>query len=110
MKIVEKIPANFTLTQNEEACEQIQRGNFKLEVIATTTDIENNKSVSKNKAVFEGVHSTQVLNELTFVEVGDKKPAEIIEEKKKEGLTPICDSEIFVENKLTRILVFGKKV
>lgn len=110
MKKIQKISAGFTLTDTEEACEQIQRGNFNLESIATTTDLEEGKSISRNKAVFVKVHSDEVLNELTFTEVGDKKPSAVTKDMQDKGHTAICDSEIFVKNTITRVLVFGKKV
>ena len=110
MKRIAKLSANFTLIDTEEACEQIQRGNFNLESIATTTEMENDKTTSKNKAVFLGVHSDKVLNELTFVVVGDQKPASITEKMTGDGQTAICDSEIFVKNTVTRVLVFGRRV
>lgn len=110
MKQNVNINAGFTMVQTEDACEQVQRGGFQLENISTTTIMENDKAVPKNKAVFHNEFSDKILNELSFVSLETEKPDAVNKKMKDEGRTPICDSEIFVAGKLTRVLVFGKKV
>jgi len=108
MKKIVTMGADFTLEQTKEACEKIQEGDFQLESISTTTVEENHVNVSKNKAVFRGEFSNKILNELTFIKVGNDDPEVITKKMKGEGRTPISDSDIFVEKTLAKVLVFGK--
>jgi len=110
MKKTANIGADFTLIQTKDACEQVQRGGFQLEIISTSTVVENGKSVAKNKAVFQSAHTDEILNELTFIEVGTDDSDAITKKMKDEARKPICDSQIHVENELSRVLVFGKIV
>ena len=107
MKLPVNLSANFTLDETKNRCEGITVGGFQLEIISTTTVMENDKPVAKNKAVFHNALDN-ILNELTFIAVGTDDPEVITKKMKDEGRTPICDSEIFVEKKITRVLVFGK--
>jgi hypothetical protein len=102
--------ADFSLEQTKDACENIQEGAFQLDSISTTTVQENNKSVSMNKAIFHREFPDKILNELTFIEVEAKDPEAIIKEMTAKGHTSISDSDIFIQKKLSRVLVFGRSV
>lgn len=102
--------ADFTLDQTKEGCGKIQEKAFQLDSISTTTVKEGNKTVSMNKALFHREFPDVITNLLTFIEVGNGDPEAIIKEMTATGHRAISDSEIFVQKKLSRVLVFGKSV
>jgi hypothetical protein len=86
-----------------------QAAGFRLDMIRFGTFVKDGKVFTVNNADFFFESSYKILNDLHFVEVGGENPKTITEEKKKAGWIPICDAEIYVEEHLKRVLVFGKK-
>jgi hypothetical protein len=110
MDLLIKIDAELTLEQTKDRCEFEQKGGFQLTAVKFGTVIEENEVFPVNKAEFDLESSIKILDELTFISVGSQKPDDISKEMKSQGRTFICDSQIFVENKLTRVMVFGKNI
>jgi hypothetical protein len=73
------------------------------------TETIEGKVFQINEATFDKALSTAILNELTFVAAEDSDKLEDIK-KKAPGATLITDAKIFVQNHVTRVVVFGKKV
>lgn len=103
------IESDLKLDQTESRCEVEQMAGYQLENIKFGTVIDGGNTFAVNKAEFDFESSMKILNDLHFVEVGNKDPKEISEEKKKLGWTPICDTRIYVENHIKRVLVFGHR-
>lgn len=105
-----KIDGNLSLSGTEKRCEQVQRGGFQLTLIEFSTEIlEDGTVVQVNKATFDDALSVDILNELKFVEAEDSEKLDAIKGKAA-GFTFICDTKIYVEDKLQRVVVFGKQV
>ncbi len=103
------IDSELSLDATESRCEVEQEAGFQLDsiVFGTVVDVANTFTV--NKASFNFESSVKILNDLHFVEVGDGDSKDIVEKKKKDGWIPICDTQIYVEKHIKRVLVFGKK-
>ena len=105
-----KIDGELTLGQTKDRCQYEQKGGFQLDMIKFGTVIVDNLVIPINKAEFTAKSSIMILDELTFIPIGEKQPDDIRKEMKGEGRTFICQSEIYVEKKPTKIMVFGKNV
>jgi hypothetical protein len=110
MDLLITIDANLTVEDNKNRCEVEQDGGFQLDSIQFGTLVRNGQTFTVNKAAFDIESSFKILNELTFVPVGVNDPNAIKAAATAEGRTFICDSQIYVQNHITRVLVFGKKV
>ncbi len=104
-----RIDNDLNLSGNEQRCEVEQDAGYRLDIIKYGTVVHEEKVFPVNNAEFFFESSYKILNDLHFVEVGTGDPASITEEKKKAGWIPICDSEIYVNKRLKRVLVFGRK-
>ena len=105
-----RIDAELNLEQTKDRCQFEQKGGFQLDMIKFGTIIVDGLVIPINKAEFTSKSSITILDELTFVAIGDKNPDDITKEMKGKGRTFICRSEIFVEKHPTKIMVFGKNV
>lgn len=102
--------ASLTLAGTESLCEDEQTSGCRLDMIKFGTLIGDDGKVFRiNNSDYFYESSFKILNDLHFVEVGDGNSKDITDEKKKAGWIPICNSEIYVEDSLKRVLVFGKK-
>ena len=99
---------SLTLQETEEFCEGEQVGGFKLDSLTTGSVYEGGKVRLTNKAAFDIANSASVLTNLEFRELGADNPETVREEMKATGWIFICDSNIYVEDALKRVLVFGK--
>lgn len=108
MDFLARIDANLTLKQTEQRCEVEQNAGFELESIKFGTIIEGGTVLQVNKAEFVSKPVGRLKN-LLFVEVGAKDPAALKKEKTDDGWKFICDTQIYVQNKVERVMVFGKK-
>ncbi|MGH9929414.1 MAG: hypothetical protein ACREA9_09305 [Pyrinomonadaceae bacterium] len=108
MDFLVTIDGNLSLTDTERRCEFEQNAGFQLDSIQFGTVVHSGQTFLVNKAAFDLKLSGR-LNDLTFVEVGSNDPAKLKKDKEAEGWTFICDSQIYVVNHVTRIMVFGKK-
>ena len=105
-----KSSASLTLTGTESLCETEQTSGCRLDMIKFGTLIGDDGTVFRiNNSEYFFESSFKILNDLHLVEVANGDSKAITEEKKKAGWIPICDSEIYVEDSLKRVLVFGKK-
>lgn len=103
------IDSELTLSATESRCEIEQKAGYQLDNLKFGTVIDNGNTFTVNKAEFNFESSMKILNDLHFVEVGNIDPKTISDEKKKDGWIPICDTQIYVEKHIKRILIFGKK-
>jgi hypothetical protein len=111
MDLLITIDGDLPLKGTEERCEVEQNAGFQLENIKFGTVISGSKVFQVNKAEFDLESSVKILNALTFTKVGTGDNANTIKDAMTaEGRTFICDTQLYVEGQLTRVLVFGKKV
>ena len=111
MDFLETIDGNLELGETERDCEVVQNGGFQMDNINHSLVFVDGEVIPVNKGEFNLESSLKILNDLTFVEVGNKKPDDIKSDMtKNQGQTFICDSQIYVKNKLARVMVFGKQV
>lgn len=103
-----KIYGDLTLQQTEEVCEDEQLGGFKLNSMTSGTEFDNGNVRLINKAAFDLANSSSILTNLEFVELGANDPIQKKDQMKQQGWIFICDSHIYIENQLKRVLVFGK--
>lgn len=108
MDLLRKIDANLTLKQTEQRCEVEQNAGFQLDNIKFGTIIEGGTVLQVNKAEFDSKPVGRLKN-LLFVEVGTQDPTTFKKGKTDDGWTFICDTQIYVQNKVERVMVFGKK-
>jgi hypothetical protein len=104
-----KIDGNLSLSGIESRCEVEQEGGFSLTHLQFGTLIAEGNVFQINKAEFELASVIDILNKLTFVAAKDSDNLEDIK-KKKPGLTFMFDTQVYVQGKLTRVIVFGKQV
>ena len=110
MDLLITIDAALSLDDTKNRCEVEQEGGFQLDCIQFGTVVNNRQTFLVNKASFDLECSFKILNELTFVPVGNSNPDTIKSQMTGEGRTFICDTQIYVQNQVTRVIVFGKKV
>jgi hypothetical protein len=103
-----KIYGDITLQQTEETCESEQLGGFKLDSLTTGTEYVGGNVKLINKAAFNIANSASILTNLEFRELGADDPDNLRNQMKLQGWLFICDSNIYVEDALQRVLVFGK--
>jgi hypothetical protein len=108
MDFLQVIDADLSLGETETRCEKTQNSGLQLDSIQFGTLVDQGKTFLVNKAAFNE-KLTGRLNDLLFVELGADDAAALRKQKVSEGLTFICDSQIYVKNHVTRVLVFGKK-
>jgi len=101
------IDGGLTLSQTEARCVVEQDGGFQLLTIKFGTIIAEGKVLEVNKAEFVSKPIGR-LNILSFVEATND-PQKVKDQKTKDGFTLICESQIFVENHVKAVIVFGKK-
>lgn len=104
----ERIYGDLTLQQTEEVCEDVQTGGFKLNSLTTGSEFDNGNVRLINKAAFDLANSSSVLTNLEFVELGANDPVQKKDQMKQQGWVFICDSHIYVQDQLKRVLVFGR--
>lgn len=109
MDFLVKIDAGLSLSDTENRCEVEQDAGFQLDNIKFGTVIEDGQVFQVNKAEFNEKLVGRLKN-LSFVEVSaNDKPNDVREKGENEGWTFICDTQIYVQNHITRVMVFGKK-
>ncbi|HEX8559907.1 MAG TPA: hypothetical protein VF668_17555 [Pyrinomonadaceae bacterium] len=108
MDLLRKIDANLTLKQTEQRCEVEQNAGFELESIKFGTIIEGGTVLQVNKAEFVSKPVGRLKN-LDFVEVGAQNPETLKKSKTDAGWKFICDTQMYVQNNVKRVMVFGKK-
>ncbi len=104
-----KIDADLTLKQTEQRCEAEQQMGFQLDIVKFGTLVEGNNVFPVNKAEFNFESSVKILDQLTFVEAGNNNPDTITQQMTAQNHTFICDTQIFVQKHIRRVLIFGKK-
>jgi hypothetical protein len=102
------LDGEMTLEQTEQRCEIEQNAGFQLQRIKFGTIIEEGTVLQVNTAEFMSKPVGRLKN-LSFINVGTQDPAKIRTDKEADGWTFICDCQIYVENHVTKALVFGKK-
>jgi hypothetical protein len=103
-----KIDGSLTIDGTKARCEQKQRAGFQLTSIKADKENALGQEVLENVAEFDPALSSDILDQLNFVPA---KPGDKLEDIKQaqSGWTFICDSsELYVESKLERRVVFGK--
>jgi len=105
-----KIDAELKLEDTKTRCQFEQKRGFQLDMIKFGTVIQNGITIPINKAEFTSKRSNLILDELTFVDIEGKDPAKVTDEMKVQNRILICESEIYVEKKTTKVMVFGKNV
>lgn len=101
------LDGSMTLEQTRDRCQVEQTAGFQLESIKFGTITERGKVLLVNKAEFRG--ELDWLGTLLFVVVGTNDPVALRAQKEAEGWTFICDSQIYIQNNVTKVMVFGKK-
>ena len=103
------IDGALTLDQTRDACVVEQNDGFQLQNIKFDTVTAANKVLLVNKTEFMSKPIGRLKN-LLFIPVGTNNPEELKKQKVEvEKWKFICDSEIYVEDQITRVMVFGKK-
>ncbi len=102
------ILGNLTLPQTEERCKSEQLGGYKLDSITFGTAFEGGNVKLVNKAAFFEANSTQILTNLKLRELGADDANALKADMKAQSWIFICDSHIYVQDQLKRVLVFGK--
>jgi len=105
--LTENIDGNLTLDQTKDRCKVEQDGGFQLQNIENGTIDAAGQALMINKAEF-GLMPIGGFTDLLFVEVGGNDPAQIKAQNEGAGWTFICDTKIYVQNQITRVMVFGK--
>src|SRR5689334_10700326 len=110
MDFLEKIDGSLDLSETEKVCEVAQFGGFQMDNIKFGTEIIGNDNIPINKAEFNLESSLKILDDLIFIEVGSQNPDKLKQKMvKEEGNTFICDTQIYIKNTLSRVMVFGKQ-
>lgn len=108
MDYLAKLDANMSLDATEKRCEIEQNAGFQLDIIKFGTIVEGGTVLQVNKAEFTSKPVGRLKN-LSFVAVGTTNPETLKKQKTDDGWTFICDSQIYVQNEVKRVMVFGKK-
>lgn len=109
MDLLIKIDGNLSLADNESRCEHEQEAGYKLNGIKFGTEIAEGQVLQINKAEFDLANVIDILNDLSFVRAKDSDTIEAVKAKMP-GWTLICDTQIYVQNQLQRVVVFGRQV
>lgn len=103
------IDGKLTLDQTKSACEVEQDSGLQLRGIKFKPLTAGPTVLLVNKADFMDKPIGR-LKHLLFIPVGTNDPAKLKKQKvEAEKWTFICDSEIYVEDNVTRVMVFGKR-
>lgn len=108
MDFLATIDGNLTLQQTEGRCEAEQLGGFKLDSIKFGNVFDGGNVKLVNNAAFDMANSTAILTNLQFRDLGADNADKVKTDMKTEGWTFICDTSIYVQDQLKRVLVFGK--
>lgn len=103
-----KIFGDLTLQQTEETCESEQLGGFKLDSLTSGSEFDGGNVRLINKAAFNIANSASILTNLEFRELDADDPTQVREQMKGQGWIFICDSHIYIQDQLKRVLVFGR--
>lgn len=103
-----KIDGNLSLSGTQSRCEVEQEGGFKLTSLKFGTLIAEGNVLQINKAEFEIASVIDILNKLNLVQADDSDDLEEIKEQMSDW-TLMFDTQIYVEDKLSRVVVFGKQ-
>jgi len=111
MDYLETIDGNLELEETVRTCEVVQHGGFQMDNINHSLVFEDGQTIPVNKAEFNLESSVKILNDLEFIVVGNQNPDKLKGDMTtNKGYTFICDCQIYIQNRLTRIMAFGKKV
>jgi hypothetical protein len=103
------LDGSMTLEQTKNRCEVEQDAGLQLRGIRFKTLTADSAVLLVNKADFVDKPIGR-LKHLLFDPVGTKDPAKLIKQRvEAEKWTLICDSQIYVEENVTRVLVFGRR-
>jgi hypothetical protein len=105
--LTENLDGNLTLSETESRCEVEQNGGFQLERITNGVINAGGTAVQVNVAEFVS-KPIGGFTDLSFVEVGNQDAAALKAQNEGAGFTFICDEKIYVQDQITRVLVFGK--
>lgn len=108
MDLLVKIDGNLSLSGIESRCEHEQEAGYKLTSIKFGTEIAEGVVLQINKAEFDLATVIEILDDLNFVSAKDADKIEDIKAKMP-GWTFICDTQLYVQDKLQRVVVFGKQ-
>jgi hypothetical protein len=108
MDYLATIDGSLTLQQTEDRCETEQLGGFKIDSIKFGTVFDGGNVKLVNNAAFDMANSTAILTNLQFRELGTDNPDKVKTDMKAQGWTFICDTSIYVQDQLKRVLVFGR--
>lgn len=109
MDLLVKIDGSLSLSDTESRCEHEQEAGFKLTGIKFGTEIDEGTVIQINKAEFDLASVVEILNDLNFVSAKDSEKLDDIKGKLA-GWTFICDTQIYVQDNLQRVVVFGRQV
>lgn len=104
-----KIDGNLSLSGIASRCEFEQEAGFKLTSLKFGTEIAGGNVFQINKAEFDLASVVDILNDLNFVEAAESDKLEDLQEDTT-GWTFMFDTQIYVLNHLTRVVVFGRQV
>jgi hypothetical protein len=110
MDLLVTIDADLPLGDTEKRCELEQQAGFQSDNIQFGTVVSEGTVFLVNKASFDLQSSFKILDDLTFVAVGAQNPDELKKQMTAQGKTFICDTQIYLQKQVTRIMVFGKKL
>lgn len=103
------LDGDMTLDETRSRCEVEQDGGFQLRGIKFKTLTAGSTVLLVNKADFMDKPIGR-LKHLRFEPVGTKDPAQLKKQiVEAEKWTFICDSQIYVKQNVTRVMVFGKR-
>lgn len=104
-----ELDGDMTLDETKSRCEIEQGDGFQLQKIRFTQRTVGNKVLLLNKAEFMSKPLGRLKN-LLFVRVGTADP-EILKKQKVEAekWTFICDEQIYEQDNIIRVMVFGKR-
>jgi hypothetical protein len=105
--LTENIDGDLTLDETRDRCKVEQDGGFQLQNIQNGTINSGGVALPVNVADF-AVMPIGGFTDLLFVAVGANNPNDIKSQNQGAGWTFICDSKIYVQGQITRVLVFGK--
>jgi len=108
MDFAKTMNGDLTLQQTEQFCESTQFGGFKLDSILHGTIYEGGAVRLVNNASYDLANSSSILTNLGFRELGAGDAEVLKADMKTQGWVFICDSSIYVQDQLKRVLVFGR--
>jgi hypothetical protein len=104
-----ELDGSMTLDQTKSRCVIEQGDGFQLQKIRFKQRTEGNIVLLLNEAEFMSKPIGRLKN-LLFVPVGANDPETLKRQKvEAEKWTFICDEQIYVQDNITRVMVFGKR-